>query len=68
MRIEDVESCPRRRWSRCDEPTDAVGNLGRTGGLIFDSQGLREQQLPAGLTGLTVLVGQMHALAIDLVM
>ncbi len=46
-----MQSCPRRRWSLCDEPTDAVGNSGRTGIFILGSRGQLGQQRPVGLLG-----------------
>ncbi len=33
--LQKVQSCPRRRLVACDEPTDAVGNSGRTSDFIL---------------------------------
>jgi hypothetical protein len=64
VRVEEVQSCPRRRWSLHDEPTDALGNSGRTGVFILGSHGQLGQQRPVGLLGRAILDARMHTLAV----
>ena len=45
--LQTVQSCPRRRSVACDEPTDAVGNSGRTGIFILCSHGQRRAAAPS---------------------
>jgi hypothetical protein len=64
VRVEEVLSCPRRRWSLCDEPTDAVGNSGRIGIFVLGSHGQLGQQRPVSLLGRAVLDTRMRTLAV----